>query len=429
MKEVAISEFKAKCLDLLDQVQKTRKPLRITRHGKPVVSIGMSATIFMTSISVVHLALLQRAMRFSAIAANDIVARIVSLVSSLLLAYAGCGYWALVAGAVAQSFSASLGVFLLCRWAPGPPRRVPGTASMVQFALQVYGRFSFNYGARNMDNVLVGSRFNAQALGFYKKAYDLFALSGSLLVSSLTPVAVSTLSRLNRDTVQYKRRLLSLMALTAFVGMGVGASLTLVGKDAIRLLLGPQWEPSGRVFSYFGPGIGIMLLYGTHGWIHLSIGKPGRWFRWGIVEFAVTGGLFFAALPWGPEGIAIAWTASFCILTIPALWYAGRPIQLGTWPVLAAVWRYFVASLLAGCGTAAIFRNVPPFGIARGGIAAAARIAATSSLFCVLYLGAVILVFGSRAPLYQVVGLLGEMMPWTRRQETQPAKVATAIVV
>lgn len=39
MKEVAISEFKAKCLSLLDQVQKTKKPLRITRFGKPVAEI------------------------------------------------------------------------------------------------------------------------------------------------------------------------------------------------------------------------------------------------------------------------------------------------------------------------------------------------------------------------------------------------------
>ncbi|HVO79695.1 MAG TPA: type II toxin-antitoxin system Phd/YefM family antitoxin [Terriglobales bacterium] len=39
MKEVAISEFKAKCLDLLDQVQKTRKPIRVTRHGKPIAEV------------------------------------------------------------------------------------------------------------------------------------------------------------------------------------------------------------------------------------------------------------------------------------------------------------------------------------------------------------------------------------------------------
>jgi prevent-host-death family protein len=39
MREVAISEFKAKCLALLDEVQKTKQPLRITRRGKPVAEV------------------------------------------------------------------------------------------------------------------------------------------------------------------------------------------------------------------------------------------------------------------------------------------------------------------------------------------------------------------------------------------------------
>jgi prevent-host-death family protein len=39
MKEVAISEFKAKCLSLLDQVQKTKKPLLVTRFGKPIAEV------------------------------------------------------------------------------------------------------------------------------------------------------------------------------------------------------------------------------------------------------------------------------------------------------------------------------------------------------------------------------------------------------
>ncbi len=39
MEEVSISEFKAKCLALLERVNKTKKPLRITRHGKPVAEV------------------------------------------------------------------------------------------------------------------------------------------------------------------------------------------------------------------------------------------------------------------------------------------------------------------------------------------------------------------------------------------------------
>lgn len=39
MEEIAISEFKAKCLAILDRVEKTKQPIRITRHGKPVAEV------------------------------------------------------------------------------------------------------------------------------------------------------------------------------------------------------------------------------------------------------------------------------------------------------------------------------------------------------------------------------------------------------
>ena len=39
MKEVAISEFKAKCLSLLDQVKRTKKTLRVTRFGEPIADV------------------------------------------------------------------------------------------------------------------------------------------------------------------------------------------------------------------------------------------------------------------------------------------------------------------------------------------------------------------------------------------------------
>lgn len=39
MEEISISEFKAKCLAILERVRKTRKPIRVTRFGKPVAEI------------------------------------------------------------------------------------------------------------------------------------------------------------------------------------------------------------------------------------------------------------------------------------------------------------------------------------------------------------------------------------------------------
>ncbi len=39
MKEVTISEFKANCSALLERVGKSKKPIRITRRGKPLAEI------------------------------------------------------------------------------------------------------------------------------------------------------------------------------------------------------------------------------------------------------------------------------------------------------------------------------------------------------------------------------------------------------
>jgi prevent-host-death family protein len=39
MEEIAISKFKATCLAVVERVRKTRKPIRITKFGKPVAEL------------------------------------------------------------------------------------------------------------------------------------------------------------------------------------------------------------------------------------------------------------------------------------------------------------------------------------------------------------------------------------------------------
>jgi PST family polysaccharide transporter len=252
---------------------------------------------------------------------------------------------------------------------------------------------------------------------FYKKAYDLFSLSAAQLVASTSVVAVSALSRVRDDSAQYRRYLLAAMAVMAFLGMGIAGDLTLTGKDVIRVLLGPGWGVAGQIFTFFAPGIGMMLVYGTHGWIHLSIGRADRWFRWGIVEWTVTILLFFLGLHWGPEGIAVAWCVSFWTLTVPAMWYAGKPIGLGVAPIIDVVWRYVVASLAASLACSMIFSRFAFLSDAPGAFGAIERIVCISITFMSLYLGTIVILYRGLSPLTRLAGLLREMVPATRGKQ------------
>jgi O-antigen/teichoic acid export membrane protein len=390
------------------------------------VAAGVSITILITSVSVLHLAFLKRAMRFTALAANDIAARALSVIASIVFAWLGWGYWALVAGTIVLPLSTTLGAWFLCRWTPGLPRRVEGTGKMVKFAMHTYGRFTVNYFSRNTDNLLVGWYFDASSLGFYKKAYDLFALSANQLVSPLTIVSVSTLSRLNGDWERYRRYVTKAVAVLAFIGMGLSVDLTLVGKDLIRVLLGPAWGETGRIFTYFGPGIGLMLLYGTHGWVHLSIGRADRWFRWGIIEFCVTLFLFLLGLHWGPVGIALAWTISFSVLLVPSFWYAWKPTGVDFTPVLAVIWRYLLGAALAGGLTAGLSANVPVLVRMNGATGSMVRLVIVSSIFVAIYLASVIALHRGFGPVRQVADLVGEMLPARKSSASQAVGKASA---
>jgi O-antigen/teichoic acid export membrane protein len=394
-------------------------------HNSAVARVaeGLSLTIGIGCIGWIHLGLLQRAMQFRTVAIINFLGQLLLVIVSIVLAIAGWRYWALVWGSVTQTVVVAAGAWLACRWVPSRPTRTPGTRSGLKFAMNVYSHFAFSYSTRNTDNLLVGWRYGAQSLGFYKKAYDLFVLPETQLLAPLSAVVVSTLSRVNGNREQFQRYFLRAVAVLALVGMGVGADFALVGKDLIRFLLGPGWDEAGRIFAVFGPGIGVMLLYNTHGWVHLSIGRPERWLRWGLLEFVCTASLFLVGLHWGPFGVALAWTVSYFILMFPGFWYAGQPIGLGIGPIFAAIWKFFAASVLAGVGTALLIRVLPNFATGKGASDAFVRMGADSLLFFALYFGSIIALHRGLKPLAETVVLLRDLLP----QRTASSNLTAAL--
>jgi len=312
------------------------------------IAIVVPVSFVFNALATQHLALLSRNMQFYKIAANEIAATTIGVIVAITLAWQGGEYWALVARRVVPIMSIAAGAWILCRWLPGLPSLGTGVRPMLKFGINTYGNFAMNYLSRNLDKMLIGWRHGAQSLGQYERAYYLFVMPVNQLSYPLTNVAVAALSRLRDDPEKYRNYYLKALSILAFIGMPLSAILTLIGKDFLLLLLGPQWNKAGEIFSVFGPSIGILLIYGTHGWLHLSLGKADRWFRWGIIELILVVISFLIGLPFGAIGVAIAYATCFYVLFLPGLWFAGRPIHLKLISFISAIWKYYISALAAG---------------------------------------------------------------------------------
>ncbi len=170
-------------------------------YGAPPVReicLGLALSIFLGSFSIIHLALLKRAMYFGSISVQDVLSRAVSVGASVFLGWKGYGYWALVAGTVLQAVYALVSAWWMCRWTPRLPKAAVGTGKAISFALNTYAHLL----SATLPRIWTISWW-AGALGpcpsvFYKKAYDLFVLPTSQLLSPMSAVVVSTLSRLKK---------------------------------------------------------------------------------------------------------------------------------------------------------------------------------------------------------------------------------------
>lgn len=378
---------------------------------KPIV-FAMALTILLGGLSNQHQALLRRKMEFNKIAACDVSATFASVVIAILLAYLGFGYWALVAKWLALPLVTAAGSWVLCTWRPDRPARGMNVGPMLRFAFNTYGNFVLLYFSKTIDKMLVGRFFGSQALGNYDRAYQFSNMLPSQLLSPLNSVAMSSFSRLSSDSVRYRHTYLTLLSTVAFITMPASAILTLTGKDLIVLLLGPQWENAGKMFSVFGFSIGVMALYYTSGWLHLSLGTPDRWLRWACLSFVATGLLFVAGLPFGPIGVAGGYSASLFMLSIPALWYAGRPIDLKISSLLSTVGKEFVSAAAAGSLSWAILYGTTP--ISWSPTNAIVRVLVACVLCTAVYLVLVLALHRSLRPILQLRAFLQDMLPRLR---------------
>ena len=267
-----------------------REP-RLTR-----ITLVLACTFLFSGLTVQHEALLRRHMRFVILGVIEVASMSTGVVSAIVLAYLGAGYWSLVALPAGTTICNTVLVWSLCRWRPGLPRRGVGVRPMLRFGSHLTGFSLINYFSRNFDNILIGRFWGAEVLGLYSKAYNIMMLPISQVRGPLESVAIPTLSHLQDDPERYRRYYLKLIGLVAFLSMPLMAFLFVCAKDVILLLLGPNWSGAVEIFRVLCLVSFIQPIASTRGLVLVSLGHTQEYFKWGLASGIITVLSFIARL-------------------------------------------------------------------------------------------------------------------------------------
>ena len=136
------------------------------------VTVVLSLNILISCIGTQHSALLARQMKFKKIAYCRLSGVITTFCISVITAHSGLGYWALVAGVVSGTFIQVVMLWIVNPWIPGRARSNAGVKEMMKYGLNLTGFDFVNYFSRNLDNLLIGKIWGADALGLLNYEYE-----------------------------------------------------------------------------------------------------------------------------------------------------------------------------------------------------------------------------------------------------------------
>jgi O-antigen/teichoic acid export membrane protein len=287
-------------------------------------------------------------MRFTALAVISVVSLIAGGVIAIAGAEAGYGYWALVALSVTSPLVATIGFWLTTGWVPGKPQRRAGIRSMMHFG----GTLTLNglvaYIAYNSEKILIGRFWGADAIGLYGRAYQLVNIPTDNLNGAIGEVAFSALSRLQDDPVRFKSYFLKGFSLVLGLTLPITFACALFADDIVFVVLGPKWKDAVTVVRLLAPTIAIFAIINPLGWLTYSIGLVTRCLRIALVfaPIMITG--YVLALPYGPNGVAFAYSAVMTLWVIPHILWCIHGTVISFRDILLAVCRPLTSAILAG---------------------------------------------------------------------------------
>ena len=303
-------------------------------YGEPRltwITLALAGAFIFGGLTVQHQALMRRQMCFGSLALIQTVSMLVGIVTAIIAAWYGAGYWSLVLMELASASASVLGVWVACDWRPGLPVRRSGVRKMLAFGGNLTGFNFLNYFARNADNLLIGKFWGSGQLGLYNKAYGLLTLPMRQITAPIAAVAIPALSRLQNDPERYRQYYYRAISTIAFITMPLVAMLAALSDEIITIVLGSQWTGAAIIFKMLAIAAFFQPVVSTTGWVFVSLGQTKRMMYWGLIAVPVIVLSFIVGLPWGVVGVATSYTVcDIFILMVPCLLFTFRysPINL-----------------------------------------------------------------------------------------------------
>lgn len=319
-----------------------------------ITTLVMLCTLVITAAGLLHQVWLRRELRMENIAIAKAIGAFASVLTAIVLAWQGFGYWALIWAMVVRVSLEMMMVRALSDLKLAERSTFRDARPLLGFGLSRGTDQILEQVTSKLDQVVIGGVMGASTLGMYTLTTNLARRPYELLNPVLGGVLFPMYARMKesgemQEAYDVSHRVVSLIMLS------VASLVSLFASEVVFILLGPKWieVPPILVALVFLFAFQMMELPSKQ--VANASGYSNRLLFWNLFSSFFLGGVLFTTASFCPNLLIISMVLVIVRFTLYVLSFYALSNQLVrcVWPIIGKV---LLLSVLPACGFCAMIQ-------------------------------------------------------------------------
>ena len=271
--------------------------------------------LFIYALNLIQRNQLRKQLKFRILAKVRIITSVISLIITIVMAYSGCGVWALVAQNLIGGAIPAIVFWGYTKWSPTIVFSWKSFKELFNFGIYMFLTNIINSLSSQIQGLLIGKIYNPVILGYYSKASGTERLASQTISSVMTSVTFPLYAEVQDEKERMQNMLKRLTMTISYLTFPLMFILLLCAKPIFVLLYSDRWLQSIPFFQVLCLAGLAYCLQAVNLQTISAIGKSKVMFWWTVLKriigiVLVIGGF----LLWGMNGLLLGVVIStwFC---------------------------------------------------------------------------------------------------------------------
>lgn len=259
----------------------------------------MSINLIILSFQVVHKAILTINIDFKTQAKASLSSVIIAGITGIVMAYLGCGVWALVAQFTIINIIQTILLWYFEKWRPLRIFSKKSFKGLFKFGSKILAANLIHTIYLNLYTLVIGKRFSATDLGYYSRADQFAQFPSSNITGILWRVTYPVMSSIQNEDEKLKNVYRQYIRLSAFIIFPLMIGFAAIAEPFIIFILTEKWRGVIPILQI----ISICYMFYPLNAINQNLmqvkGRSDLFLRLEIVKKIIGIILLFISLPFG----------------------------------------------------------------------------------------------------------------------------------